>query len=52
MWIAPYVCCSGNPYFWLMDDNRQGLLPAGRVNVQYSSNFTGSVLLPETTAPV
>ena len=39
-------------YFWLIADNRQGLLPTGRVKVQSSSNFTGSVLLPDTTAPV
>ena len=29
-----------------MADSCQGLLPTGRVKVQYSSNFTGSVLLP------
>jgi hypothetical protein len=39
-------------YFWLIADKRQGLLPTGRVKVQNSSNFTGSVLLPTTTAPV
>ena len=37
---------------WLMADSFQGLLPTGRVKVQYSSNFTGSVLLPSTTWPV
>ncbi len=34
---------------WLTALNFQGLGPTGRVNVQYSSNFTGSVLLPLTT---
>lgn len=39
-------------YCWLIADSRHGLLPTGLVKVQYSSNFTGSVLLPEITAPV
>jgi len=39
-------------YFWLMAERRQELLPTGLVKVQYSSNFTGSLLLPATTAPV
>jgi hypothetical protein len=40
-------------YFaWLMADSCQGLLPTDRVKVQYSSNFTGSVLLPSVTWPV
>ena len=29
--------------------NLQGFGPTGRANVQYSSNFTGSVRLPSTT---
>ena len=39
-------------YFWLIPDRRQALFPTGLVKVQYSSNLTGSVLLPSTTAPV
>ena len=33
---------------WIAD-NCQDLFPTGRVNVQYSSNLTGSVLLPDAT---
>jgi hypothetical protein len=39
-------------YFWLIALSFQELFPTGRVKVQYSSNLTGSVLLPESTAPV
>jgi hypothetical protein len=49
------VPCAGKlkpTYFWLIALSFQGLLPTCRVKVQYSSNLTGSVLLPEITAPV
>ena len=36
-------------YFWSIPESRQGLFPTARVNVQNSSNFTGSVLLPDNT---
>jgi len=37
---------------WVMAESFQELGPTGRVKVQYSSNFTGSVLLPSSTSPV
>lgn len=39
-------------YCWWIADSRHGLAPTGLVKVQYSWNFTGSVLLPDTIAPV
>jgi len=51
-----HVICGENAqsgiHTWLIAESLQGLFPTARVNVQHSSNFTGSVLLPATTAPV
>ena len=36
---------------WAMAESCQDPVPAGREKVQYSSNLTGSVLLPSTRTP-